>query len=437
MAEKAKQPQAEWQIVTKKTKTDPFKEEEKKTTPVMGGITTPIMGEQSTPASGGNTQTTQAPRDKVFPPLGMTVLPIGSSSHGGSTTQNNALTAQRRLQQVKPFAATVVKDWYNQDLKNSNEFIYNKLNGCFRSIQSNDFESSKYWLTQIENMVLSMVTHYNQEKEKVQKISKLVHELCKYSTTTQSSALTQRMRDWFLGASQDQQQLRSTIQDMDLSDLVSLPIQEFCSLLEVCQVKTEKSRLLEAELTVQRMINLNQQLLIGIDQLRDFFKQLEATDIISLPQTHDLIWNKNKFRRIIFCYQDIRSCAKAISMGLVHEILVKSSHPEEYEDILPPICVQRIKAHSTKYQVNFFFRISSIWEERKYLKFYSSIQLWKMHSHNPIPSNSCTQLPVLDLNKETMKAAKEFFNEAYNQALSDFCTTTIEGNILFFDYLEV
>lgn len=149
----------------------------------MGGLQlTPVMGEKNYPAMG----------ESQFPPLGMTILP-GSSSQvripTASTTvksQNNALAVQRRLLQNKLFALAVVRDWYNLELKNSNEVIYSKLNGCYRSIQSNDLQSAKYWLTQIEQMVISMVTHYNQEREKVQKITKSVQELCKYSTTTQS-----------------------------------------------------------------------------------------------------------------------------------------------------------------------------------------------------------------------------------------------------------
>lgn len=61
----------------------------------------PTMGE-NTPETGG----------KAFPLLGMTVLPVRSSSQAGPSTtpHSNALAAQRRIQQTKPFAATVVRD---------------------------------------------------------------------------------------------------------------------------------------------------------------------------------------------------------------------------------------------------------------------------------------------------------------------------------------
>lgn len=99
--------------------------------PAMGRQqSTPIMGGQQAPNMGG----------KAFLPLGMTVLPAGSTSRTGLS---NAMAAQRRIQQTKPFAAAVLCDWYNLELKNSNKYIYNKLNGCYKPVQSNDFQS---WL---------------------------------------------------------------------------------------------------------------------------------------------------------------------------------------------------------------------------------------------------------------------------------------------------
>lgn len=122
-------------------------------------------------------------------------------------------------------------------------------------------------------------------------------------------------------------------------------------------------------------------------------------------------------------------------MGLVHEIMVNSNHPEEYESILPSIRIQRIKAYSTKYQVIFFFSIWSIWEERKYLKLYPSVQLWELHTHNPVLSEPCSKLPLINLVKETKAAAKTFFTEAYEQAVAEKCSIHIEGNIMLYDYV--
>lgn len=196
------------------------------------------------------------------------------------------------------------------ELRSSNEAIYNKLNGCFRAVQSNDLQSSKYWLTQIEQMVLSMFNHYTQEKEKVRLITKQVQELCQYSTTIQSSSFSHQIGEWFNGSTQEQQYLKRIVQDLKLSNLVSLPIQEFCSLLTHCQIATDKAKQLEAELTIQKMITLIQRNLMGDDQLKDFFKQRETTDIISLFQSHDLIWNKHKSLGLLHASKISRSARK-------------------------------------------------------------------------------------------------------------------------------
>lgn len=62
------------------------------------------------------------------------------------------------------------------------------------------------------------------------------------------------------------------VQEMEIADLVNLPIQEFCKLTEQCKLQNDKARQLEAELTVHKMIGLNQQQMIGNHQLKEFFK---------------------------------------------------------------------------------------------------------------------------------------------------------------------
>lgn len=59
------------------------------------------------------------------------------------------------------------------------------------------------------------------------------------------------------------------------------------------------------------------------------------------------------------------------------------------------------------------------------------------HSQNDIPSEVCENLPILELEEETKKAAKEFFSEAYQQALSGSHSIQIENNILFYDYIGI
>lgn len=52
--------------------------------------------------------------------------------------------------------------------------------------------------------------------------------------------------------------LKAIFKDLNTADLVSVQIYDFVKLTELCQVKTEKSKQLDAELTIQRMVTLNQ-----------------------------------------------------------------------------------------------------------------------------------------------------------------------------------
>lgn len=77
----------------KKTKIDTSKENGK-TTPAIGGQqkTLTMGGQQTTLATGDKTK---GMGGKAFPPLGMTVLPVGSSSQARqtSTLHNNVIAA--------------------------------------------------------------------------------------------------------------------------------------------------------------------------------------------------------------------------------------------------------------------------------------------------------------------------------------------------------
>lgn len=137
-----------------------------------------------------------------------------------------------------------------------------------------------------------------------------------------------------------------------------------------------------------------------------------------------------------YCFQDIKLCQKAITIGLVHKIFVNSSHSEEYDDFIPSICAQRVRAYASRRQSNFFFRIWAICEERQYLKLYPSVQLWELHAQNYIPTDPCEKLPILDLDKEIHQVAKDFFTETYTQGTSSVHSVHIDGNILFYDYIS-
>lgn len=82
------------------------------------------------------------------------------------------------------------------------------MNGCFRSIQSNDLKSANYWLTQLEHEVLQAKQQLQQSKEREAQISDLVHFLCQYSTTARSDSLFVQEARYFPGTSVEQQSRR-------------------------------------------------------------------------------------------------------------------------------------------------------------------------------------------------------------------------------------
>lgn len=69
------------------------------------------------------------------------------------TRQSLGATTQRKVP-LKPFATTVVRDWYNNNLKIQDEETYNTINGCFRAIQSNGLKATNYWLMQAEQIII-------------------------------------------------------------------------------------------------------------------------------------------------------------------------------------------------------------------------------------------------------------------------------------------
>lgn len=168
------------------------------------------------------------------------------------------LTQLPRVPVTKPYAAAIVTDWYNQSLKVKAEDTYNKINGCFRSIQSNNLKSANYWLTQIEQEII--ITQQQQQKndQLFVQIKDSVNTLCQYSTTLKSEALIQSEKTSYQGTSTEQQKLKAIIKEVNNSDIANVQIAEFVKLLEICQITTAKSRQLEAEVTIQRMITLNQ-----------------------------------------------------------------------------------------------------------------------------------------------------------------------------------
>lgn len=87
---------------------------------------------------------------------------------------------------------------------------------------------------------------------------------------------------------------------------------------------------LDAEITLQRMIILNQRNLLDDSQLVSFFKTLEATDISQYFQTEDIILNRYNHPKLIAHFKQIPRFQRQIKLGIVHEIYVNTNHPKEY-----------------------------------------------------------------------------------------------------------
>lgn len=148
----------------------------------------------------------------------------------------------------------------------------------------------------------------------------------------------------------------------------------------------------------------------------------------------------NRFNRpkLITCFKEIPKFQRQIKLGIVHEIYVNTDHPEKYTGYIPNVCSEKLKSYATRYQTVFFFRIWSIWKERKYIKLYSSIQLWELHPNNLQLAHGFGKYSKQDfvLENEATYAAKEFFQVAYEEALSG-AYSIYEGKIvLFYDYLS-
>lgn len=289
--------------------------------------------------------------------------------------KNSAYTVKKT---PKPFANTIVKDWYRKDLKQKDEEIYNRTNSCFRALQSNDLRASNYWLTQIEQVILSHL-HKNQELVKQQTMTEnLVKGLCQYSITTRSEALNKRKEALFTETSKDQQKLREIFSNLHTSDMVSIWIPEFLELDKLYHIQTENTKQLDAKVTVQHMITLNQHNLLEDTQLVSFFKNLEDLDISSYFAKEELILNKFKRPRLLTCFKEIPKYQRHLHLGIIHEIYVNTDHPEEYKRYILGICSNKLREYFNRFQTIFMFHIWSIWEERNYIKLHPSVQLWEL-----------------------------------------------------------
>lgn len=112
-------------------------------------------------------------------------------------------------------------------------------------------------------------------------------------------------------------------------------------------VQDDHVKQLEAEMTVQHMITLNQQNLLEDSRLVAIFRNLEATDISTYFQKEELILNWNERSRLITCFEEIPKYRRQIRLGIVHEIYINTKQPEEYRGFIPEMYSRNAQEHST------------------------------------------------------------------------------------------
>lgn len=140
--------------------------------------------------------------------------------------------------------------------------------------------------------------------------------------------------------------------------------------------------------------------------------------------------NRNNHPRLIARFRQIPYLQKQIKMGLVHEIFVNTDHSEEYLGFIPNPCSDRIKAYTNRYQAVFYFKVWSIWKERKYLKLFSSTQIWELHLNNPFTAHGFD--PYQSQNFVLEEEAASFFKESVGESLSGAHYFTKGKTILLF-----
>lgn len=106
-----------------------------------------------------------------------------TSTEVNKTLQSQGPFGPKRVP-PKPFAATMVKDWYNLTLKNKDEETYSRVNGCFRALQSNDLKAANYWLTQVEQIILKQREQLQAQSVQLRRTKNLITTLCQHSSTS-------------------------------------------------------------------------------------------------------------------------------------------------------------------------------------------------------------------------------------------------------------
>lgn len=90
--------------------------------------------------------------------------------------------------------------------------------------------------------------------EQQTKTKNLIKVLCQYSVPTKSEALNKKEEALFTETSRDQQKLREIFVDSTTSDMASVRIPDFLKLSKLYHTQIEKTKQLDAEVTVPDMI---------------------------------------------------------------------------------------------------------------------------------------------------------------------------------------
>lgn len=100
--------------------------------------------------------------------------------------------------------------------------------------------------------------------------------------------------------------------------------------------------------------------------------------------------------------------------------------------------VAKIKKYATHHQTIFFFRVWAIWEERKFVKLYPSIQMWELHSYNPLPVHGFgrPEKEKIDFPEEAKLAAYELFKVVYETTIIGAHSIEEGQMVLLFEYLS-
>lgn len=143
-----------------------------------------------------------------------------SASTEVRTLQSQSAIAQRKIP-LKPFAATVVRDWYNKNLKMEDKETYNTINGCFRVVQSNDLKATNHWFAQLEQIIIRQRQQLQAQSIQLRGTKNLIATLCQHSHTIKSEDLNKR-EELFSRSSENQQTLRRIFQSLATADLLSI-----------------------------------------------------------------------------------------------------------------------------------------------------------------------------------------------------------------------